>query len=261
MAEPGGLVVLHFGPCTIKADLPDAGQVELRQETAYPFEDGIRITVNEAPRNSLSLGIRIPGWSASARIAINGVRWDGVATPGTVARIARVWRPGDQLDVRFEAPIRLVVHPETALRVGGIAVQRGPLLYALPIAEDWQPYEAVHAWARGDPLSYQVLPRRSSRWRVALELDPDDPDSSFTLVNLPVPDDSSPWDIDHAPIGLRARVRTVRNWRPEGDRDHPDTPGLPYKPMDLSERTTTATLLPYGCTRLRMAYLPWVRSG
>ena len=82
MAEPGGLVVLHFGPCTIKADLPDAGQVELRQETAYPFEDHIRITVNEAPRNALSLGLRIPGWSASARIAINGVRWDGVANPG-----------------------------------------------------------------------------------------------------------------------------------------------------------------------------------
>ena len=75
-------------------------------------------------------------------MASGGTAWQ---PPGTVARIARVWRPGDQLDVRFEAPIRLVVHPETALRVGGIAVQRGPLLYALPIAEDWQPYEAVHA--------------------------------------------------------------------------------------------------------------------
>ena len=260
MAEPGGLTVLQFGPCTITADLPDSGQVKLRQETDYPFEDFVRITVVQAPRDAFSFGIRIPGWSASARIAINGVRWDGVANPGAIARIARVWRPGDQVDVRFEAPIRLVVHPETALRVGGVAVQRGPLLYALPIAEDWQPYEAVHAWARGDPLSYQLLPRRSSRWRVALELDPDDPDSSFTLVNRQAPDDSSSWDIDHAPIGLRARVRTVRNWRLEGDRDHPDTPGLPYKPLDLSERTTTATLLPYGCTRLRLAYLPWVKS-
>ena len=37
MAEPGGLVVLHFGPCTIKTDLLDAGQVELRQGDRLPL--------------------------------------------------------------------------------------------------------------------------------------------------------------------------------------------------------------------------------
>ncbi len=67
----------------------------------------------------------------------------------------------------------------------------------------------------------------------------------------------NPWDRRNAPIGLKVQVRKVKNWQLEGDHLHPETPGIPYKPLDLSERISTMTLLPYGSTRLRLAYLPW----
>jgi hypothetical protein len=42
----------------------------------------------------------------------------------------------------------------------------------------------------------------------------------------------------------------------EGDAEHPKTPGFPFNPMKLSDEVETVTLVPYGATRLRMAFLP-----
>ena len=57
-------------------------------------------------------------------------------------------------------------------------------------------------------------------------------------------------------VGLEVKAREVVNWETEGSKSHPKTPNLPYKPMKLSDRVTTVTLIPFGCTRLRMSYLP-----
>ncbi len=252
-----GLTLLHYGPCTMSVDLPEFGRVTLHQDTSYPFEDSVRIRIEEAPRDAFALGVRVPGWCSSLEITINGTAWRGKPVPGKIARMRRRWRPGDRVGLRFEVPIRLIPHPETALRESGMAVQRGPLLYALPVSEDWQLYQATHAWARGEPLSYQLLLKRRSGWNVALSVAPDDPDASFTLVKRRVSGKANPWERAHAPIGLRTRVRRVKNWGPGGDRQHPETPGMPFKPMELAERTSTVTLLPYGSTRLRLTYLPW----
>jgi hypothetical protein len=42
----------------------------------------------------------------------------------------------------------------------------------------------------------------------------------------------------------------------DGEPDHPMTPGLPYKPMSLADQEEIITLVPFGCTHLRLAYLP-----
>jgi hypothetical protein len=42
----------------------------------------------------------------------------------------------------------------------------------------------------------------------------------------------------------------------EGDPQHPKTPGFPFNPMKLSDEVESVTLVPFGATRLRMAFLP-----
>jgi len=49
-------------------------------------------------------------------------------------------------------------------------------------------------------------------------------------------------------------TRRVLNWRMGGDPEHPKTPGFSFNPMRLPDQIETVTLLPFGATRLRMAY-------
>ncbi|MBO2521200.1 MAG: hypothetical protein CW345_05280 [Firmicutes bacterium] len=97
--------------------------VHLVQETAYPSDGLVRITVQPEAPCRFTLHLRIPSWADEARIAVNG-EGTAVAAPGTYERVEREWRPGDRVELQLPMPIRLQRGPRQA------AVIRGPLVYA-----------------------------------------------------------------------------------------------------------------------------------
>lgn len=255
MAADEGLAVLYYGPCRIETDTQQGGKVGLRMDTDYPFEDEVRISVEPERPAAFSLKLRIPGWCTSADLKVNGEALSEPVEPGEYAVIQREWNHGDEIRLKFNVPVRLIEYPETHSRVGGVAVQRGPLTYALPVSEDWQPYDAVSIRDLKDKImSYRILPDPDAEWNYALVINGERIEDSFTLTPIRVPPDGRPWE--HPPLGLRVKARRVLNWRMDGEEDHPMTPGLPYKPMKLSDKVTTVTLVPFGFTHLRLAYLP-----
>jgi DUF1680 family protein len=253
----GGLTVAYYGPAKVKTSVAGAGNVELIMDTKYPFEDVVRITVNPEHNAEFPLQIRIPGWCSSAKIELNGASAGVTATPGAYATVQREWHKGDTLTLSMEVPIKLIDYPAGELYAPGAAVERGPLTFVMPAVEDWRKFDA--RWVHGpvhdkEHASYRLLPKKGSSWNYALIVDKADPGSSFTLKNLPQTAKSILWK--DAPIGLQVKARKVLNWKLEGTAERPETPGLPYTPMELSEKVTTVTLVPFGCTRLRMSYLP-----
>jgi hypothetical protein len=139
-------------------------------------------------------------------------------------------------------------------KVATAAVLRGPLIFAPPIKEDWQRFDPpAHGPGQGI-VAYRVMPAPDAQWNYALALDGAHPEASFTLVHLPVPEGSRPWE--HPPIGLQVKARQVLNWHMGGDPEHPTTPLMPFNPMRLAEEATMVTLVPFGFTHLRMTYLP-----
>ena len=73
--------------------------VELVQETQFPREERTTLTFTRAPGTPWSLRIRIPGWTANARIRVNGKAIDAIAVPGSYVNITRRWRQGDRVAV------------------------------------------------------------------------------------------------------------------------------------------------------------------
>jgi DUF1680 family protein len=255
MAADDGLAILYYGPCRVETEIRSVGKVVLRIETDYPFEDEVRVAVDPEQPMDFALNLRIPGWCESVALTLNGGPLPVQATPGEFAIVRREWHQGDELALSFETPIRLVEFPETHSRVKGVAVQKGPLTFALPVAEDWQPHDATRTRPLKDKTtSYQILPAADAAWNYALVLEEGEIEKSFTLTPNPVPTKSRPWE--HPPWGLNVKARRVLKWGMEGDEEHPMTPGLPYKPMQLSDEVTTVTLVPFGFTRLRVAFLP-----
>lgn len=256
-----GIAIAYYGPARIKTSVPGAGDVELTMDTKYPFEDTVRITVNPEKEASFPIELRIPGWCSSAKVTLNGTPLSIAAEPGKFATVSRSWRKGDLLVLDMQVPVKLVDYPESELNTPGAAVIRGPLTFVVPVAEDWQPFESH--WFHGPAhdkksAAYRILPKKGSIWNYALVVDKAHPDKSFTLKSFPAHADSVLWkDI---PIGLEVKARKVLDWQIEGSKDRPMTPNLPYKPMKLSAKATTITLVPFGCTRLRMSYLPIVEK-
>jgi hypothetical protein len=104
----------------------------LRQETGYPWDGEVRLSVDDAPRMEFAVRLRIPGWAEAATIAVNGAPVEAEATPGTYAEVRRRWNPGDAVELRLPMPARLVEsHPLVEETRNQAAIQRGPMVYCL----------------------------------------------------------------------------------------------------------------------------------
>jgi DUF1680 family protein len=258
-----GLVVSCYGPCVAHAALPDAGLVTLEMITRYPFEDTVILNVSPAVAASFALYLRIPGWCRAAALSVNGEPVALPVQPGAYAVLRRTWQPGDRVELRFDNSVRLIQwmrsQADFDIRAPAVVLQRGPLTFALPVKEDWRQFTApaqAPVQVPSHVRSCRVLPAEGAAWNYALCIDPAQPPADLPLVELSVPPGSRPWE--YAAVGLRVPARRVVNWRMDGEPDHPMTPGLPYKPMLLADEIETVTLVPFGCTHLRMTYLPLV---
>jgi DUF1680 family protein len=110
----------------------DGEQLQVTQQTSYPWEGGVRLTVDACPKSEFSIRLRIPGWATNATIRINGADLDSEATPGTFADIRRQWNPGDVLSLELAMLVQLMeAHPLVEETRNQIAIQRGPIVYCL----------------------------------------------------------------------------------------------------------------------------------
>ena len=127
-AESGaGLYVNLYTPSRLRTTF--AGKpLELTQETRYPAEDTVALTLKPAVPLTTTIYLRIPGWlTQPATIQINGKPAEAAAPPGTYAALRRTWRAGDRIDLTLPQDFRTESiddqHPNT------VALMRGPVQY------------------------------------------------------------------------------------------------------------------------------------
>jgi DUF1680 family protein len=128
---------------------PGDASVKLTQETLYPWEGHIRITVEpDRPVWQGTLHLRIPDWCRRLKSAGGlyrlqnsasmqewsvrvGRQVESVVRRGYVA-ISRKWKPGDVIELDLPMPVmRIASHPDVKDNRGHVAIQRGPLVYCL----------------------------------------------------------------------------------------------------------------------------------
>ena len=81
--------------------------------------------------STFNLSIRIPDWCPSFTLSLNGKRVAAKAKNGFVS-LRRAWAPGDEVVLDLAMPVRVLrANDNVAADAGRIALQRGPLVYAL----------------------------------------------------------------------------------------------------------------------------------
>lgn len=120
-----------YGGSTISTEL-DGQPLIVTQETKYPWDGRVRITMDQCPDVEFALKLRIPGWAESARLLMNGSPANVTAAPGTYAELRRHWQPGDTVELELPMPARLIeANPLVEETRNQVAVQRGPIVYCL----------------------------------------------------------------------------------------------------------------------------------
>ncbi|HEY6807817.1 MAG TPA: beta-L-arabinofuranosidase domain-containing protein [Gemmatimonadales bacterium] len=102
--------------------------VRLVQETRFPEDDRVTLTVRAAHPAAFALRLRVPWWATGANAAtLNGRTLDGFAAPGGYYVLNRTWKDGDTLSVRFPMALHLDATPDDPTMQ---AVMYGPLVLA-----------------------------------------------------------------------------------------------------------------------------------
>ena len=247
-----GLAAVAYAPC--RASFQSRGvPVTVEVTTDYPFREAVTIAVSAERAVKFPLVLRVPAWADGATVRVA----DGPVHPmkaGSLHRLEREWSGIVRLDVRFPMRAKATTHYNEA-----VAIERGPLVYSLKIGEAWTQVNADKPHRELPHGDFEVKP--TTPWNYGLALDPQRPDADIRFEEQPV--GARPFSPDGA--GMRAHVKgrriprwnLVRGWAGEispADVAWSD-PSVPVS----SEPLQDLTLIPYGCTNIRITEFPRVK--
>ncbi len=125
-----GLYVNLYGSSSLDWHLEDGSGLKVEQKTNYPWEGTVDFVVSPAQPSDFTLYMRIPGWTSSAKLSVNGEPWKGAVKPGAYASLRRHWNAGDRVRLEFDMTPQLIrSNPQVMENAGKVAMQRGPLIY------------------------------------------------------------------------------------------------------------------------------------
>lgn len=132
-------------------------EVELVQKTQYPWNGDVEIDVTPNKNDKFTLLVRIPGWAKNrpvpsdlyayvdganpqVKVLVNGSETKKHTRAGYWV-IEREWKKGDKVTLTMDMPVRRVeANPQVRYDKGLLAMERGPILYALESIDQKRDY-------------------------------------------------------------------------------------------------------------------------
>ena len=155
-----GLWVHLYATGTATAALTDVGVVTLRQQTNYPWDGEITLTIDPPDVALFSLFLRVPKWAEGASVTVNDEVIGAPVRPGHYMEIRRQWAQGDVIRLTLPLAVRLLSsHPYVINNRDRVALVRGPLVYCVEAAD----HPGVDPW--------DLVLSTDAAWRVEREPD------------------------------------------------------------------------------------------
>ena len=169
----GGLAAVAYAPCVVETKV-QGKPVKVEVKTEYPFRDTIEIVVTAPQEMTFPLQLRLPEWSDRPEIKGSGfvfvqgdaeiqadsfeMKIDSRPERGFL-KIPAKWKGTTTISLRLPMPVRLYHGFNDS-----VAIERGPLVYALQIGAEWKKVKDNAQFA-----DWEVYP--TTPWNYALEID------------------------------------------------------------------------------------------
>ena len=130
------------------ADVPlDKRTIKMVQETQYPWDGRVKITVDPGQPGNFAIKVRVPGWARNEPVPSDLYRFVSNVNESVLlsvngnpvaidldkgyATIQREWKDGDVIDLNLPMPVRrIAANSQVGADRGRVAIQRGPIVYA-----------------------------------------------------------------------------------------------------------------------------------
>ena len=255
-----------YGPSTVTLGKGKMKTV-ITEDTAYPFEDTIRFSFENALPHRISFAVRIPGWCDSPKISVNGSYIDCAVKNG-FAVIDRVFENKDRVTVVLPAGLSVRKWGKN-----GLYVERGPLVFSLGMKGRREIDESEEGRSVSpDFPAYNIYPDRPFNYALIEDQTPQ-------LHRISGGKD--PFTMEHCPLTVRVLARRVPGWKITSKNKVLPVHDLYTRPWKREERSgrftftprfpspaamqkavlgapEEITLYPYGAAKLRITVFPAV---
>ncbi len=123
-----GPVINFLADGRARLGLPDGKSVDLEISSRYPADGKVRIKLHLSGKAVFAIKLRIPSWSQSPAIAVNGNASKNTFRSGEYATLRREWNDGDVIDLVVPIVPQLIVGQHG--NQGNVAFTFGPLVLA-----------------------------------------------------------------------------------------------------------------------------------
>ena len=144
MHDGDGLTLNYYGQGTMKTSLPSGNTIIVKQDTDYPRNAEIDLSISTTAAEMFTLALRIPYWSRKSSVQVNGEELENVKS-GDYLRITRKWTTGDKIRIEMDFQLQFWRHPargyvdahdwEAEWLLGGPVINQGSSPAGLPAGE------------------------------------------------------------------------------------------------------------------------------
>lgn len=258
LATPdNGAALALYASCKATMKVGDGQQIAIHEETNYPFDEVIRLSVQTDKEVEFPLYLRIPTWANQAQIHINGQKVTTPVTSGQYACIRRTWKNDDKVELTL--PMQLSLRT-WQVNKNSVSVNYGPLTMSLKIQEKYVKSDSKETaigdsqWQKDADASqwptYEIYP--DSPWNYSLILNKDNALKDFKVIKKQWPADNFPFTQESVPLEIKTVGRQIPSWKV-------DQYGLCHElpEADAPKREKEEiTLIPMGAARLRISAFP-----
>lgn len=235
-----GLAAMAYAPNRLNARLGDSA-VSIHLETGYPFRDELHLTVECEKPTRFPLLLRIPQWTVSPEILLDG-KAIPIVMEGGFCRIEREWNSTTDVQMKLPMQPRLIRRYHHAA-----SIERGPLVYALRLDTQWKRIHEDQPYRELPHADWEVYP--TTAWNYALKIH-EDTVSKLQFQEGLIP--AHPFSPEGSPVSTIVEGKRLPEWSNENG----SAGEIPTSPVQSSEPLDKLTLVPFGCTHLRIAEFP-----
>jgi hypothetical protein len=154
-------------------DLKDQA-VQVSQETTYPWNGKVKLTLDPEETGEFTMKFRVPGWirnqvlpsdlyhyanpvDQNSTITINGEAIDAVAENGYYT-LSREWKAGDVVNLEFPMEVRKVIaNPLVEENKDKMSLEYGPIVYAVEEVDNKGDFDNIKL-ASNDQFQVEMQP-------------------------------------------------------------------------------------------------------